>query len=86
MAGMSSDAARTFSQAVDWTSTLVVPVPNDAQTREVTVDGVKGYLVSRSWGGQELPYTLLWVKDGIVYGLSAFGNPDDALTLAATLR
>ncbi len=52
----------------------------------MTVDGVKGYLVSRSWGGQELPYTLLWVKDGIVYGLSAFGNPDDALTLAATLR
>lgn len=86
MAGMSSDAARTFSQAVDWTSTLVVPVPNDAQTREVTVDGVKGYLVSRSWGGRELPYTLLWVKDGIVYGLSAFGNPDDALTLAATLQ
>lgn len=86
MAGMSGDAARTFSQSVDWTSTLVVPVPSDAQTREVTVDGVKGYLVSRSWNSQELPYTLFWVKDGIVYGLSAFGNPDDALTLAATLR
>lgn len=86
MAGMSSDAARAFSQTVDWTSTLVVPVPNNAETREVTVDGVKGYLVSRAWGSSDLPYTLLWVKDGIVYGLSGFGNPDDALTLAATLR
>ncbi len=86
MAGMSSEAAQAFSQAVDWTSTLVVPVPNDAQTREVTVDGVKGYLVSRSWDSNDRLYTLLWVKDGIVYGLSGFGNPDDALTLAATLR
>ena len=87
-AGMSSEEARAFSASVDWTSTLVVPIPTGAsQAEQVSVDGVTGTLVMMR-GNDEVPqrYTLLWVKDGIVYALSAFGTADEAVALGSSIR
>ena len=84
--GMSSDEAAAFSNSVDWTSTLVVPIPKNAATYEqVTVDGVTGTLIERP--SNDLPqYALLWVKDGIVYAISGLGaNSQQALDMANSL-
>ena len=83
--GLSPDQARKFSQSIDWTTTLVIPVPtgNDVTTSDVSVDGVTGTLVSAAGQGQ---YTLLWVKDNRVYALTGWGDPTDGLAMANILE
>lgn len=86
--GMTPEEARNFSQAVDWTSTLVVPIPrNGAQYKQVQVDGVTGNLIyRRADDGMPERYTILWVKDDLVYALAAIGDPEAGLTLANSLQ
>jgi hypothetical protein len=89
LAGMNRDEAAEFSRTVDWTSTLVVPIPQGAASYETaTVDGVEGTVVygSRFSRGPELAYTVMWVKDGIIYALSGFGTPEEAVALANTVQ
>jgi hypothetical protein len=88
LVGMSEEEARAFSRTVDWTSTLVVPIPmNVASYEAIEVDGVKGTLVrERRDGHRSAGYTLLWVKKGIIYSLTGFGDSAQALTLADSLE
>jgi len=72
--GMSREEAAAFTATVDWTSTLVVPIPRNAATYEdVSVDGVTGKLIQRT-SEYSPEYALLWVKDGIVYAISGSGT------------
>jgi hypothetical protein len=72
--GMTQEQARSFSKTVDWTSTLVVPVPrNAASYKQVTVDGADGYLIQRPM--DDAPqYALIWVKSGIIYAIGGLGS------------
>ena len=84
--GMTADQAQAFSQSVDWTSTLVVPIPrNGAKYAQVPVDGVTGSLIQRPL--DDAPeYSLIWVKDGIIYAIGGLGNNvDAALAMANSL-
>ena len=86
--GMSAEEAVAFTRTVDWTSTLVVPIPsNAADYNQVTVDGVTGTLIQRSSReGEPTTFALLWVKDGIVYAISGRGaNSERALEMANSL-
>lgn len=86
LAGMSPTEARSFCQTVDWSSTLVVPVPRNTGSYEtVTVDGVDGTLITETFP-QGTRYSLLWVKNGMIHSLAGHGNASDALMLAASLR
>jgi hypothetical protein len=80
--GMSPEEAAEFTSTVDWTSTLVVPIPqNSASTQQVTVDGVTGSLVERPDDGDDAPrFLLFWVKDGIIYTIGGLGGEADAQT------
>lgn len=71
--GMSREEAAAFTATVDWTSTLVIPVPRRATTEDVSVDGVTGKLIQRVTDYAP-EYALIWVKDGIIYGLSGTGT------------
>ncbi len=85
--GMSSDQAAAFAQSVDWTSTLVVPIPKNAATyQQVQVDGVTGTLIQRP--ADDAPqYVLLWVKNGIVYTIGSLGtNSQQAIQMADSLQ
>ncbi len=85
--GMSSDQAAAFAQSVDWTSTLVVPIPKNAATyQQVQVDGVTGTLIQRP--ADDAPqYVLLWVKNGIVYTIGSLGtNSQQAIDMANSLQ
>lgn len=87
LGGMSAEVARQFSQTVDWTSTLVLGIPQGTSYRTVDVDGVQGTVIERpgrSERGQGR-YTILWVKSGILYGLSSSGDSADALTAIESL-
>ncbi len=85
--GMSPEQAKSFTDTVDWTSTLVVPIPKNAATYEqVTVDGVKGTLIQRP--ADDAPqFVLLWVKDGIIYTIGGLGsNSQQAIQMANSLH
>jgi hypothetical protein len=84
--GMTREEAAELTSTIDWTSTLVVPIPRHAATYEqVEVDGVTGTLIQRSVG-DEAEFALLWVKDEIVYTISGQGtNSEQAIEMANSL-
>ena len=87
--GMSPEEAAEFTSTVDWTSTLVVPIPQDAASYEqVPVDGVTGALIERTIeDGDDAPrFALFWVKDGILYTIGGLGgDAQTALEIANSL-
>ncbi len=85
--GMSPEEAAELTSTVDWTSTLLVPIPRNAAVHEqVSVDGVTGTLIQRP-SGEGPQFALLWVKDGIIYAISGLGtNSEQALEMANSLR
>ena len=103
LAGMTPEQAHMFSQTVDWTSTIAIPIPRNAATFEtVTVDGVKGLMITgiadrqvvmHSGDGPrnrvtKLPpaFGLIWIRNGVMYSVGGFGDPSQAQPLAASLR
>ena len=84
--GMSASQAQAFSQSMDWTSSLVIPIPKNAATyQQVTVDGVTGTLIQRS--PDDAPqYALIWVKNGVIYAIGALGtDTTTAINMANSL-
>jgi len=86
LAGMSASEAHSFCQTVDWSSTLVIPVPrNSSSYQTAKVDGVEGTLVTEIMPDANR-YGLMWVKNGVIYSLVGRGDPSNALNLAASLK
>ncbi len=83
--GLSDAEAYRLARSIDWTSTVLLPVPQEfASFTEVSVDGVSGMALD-SLGGEGS--TLLWQKDGVVYILIGPDRPSNELvSLAGTLR
>ncbi len=85
--GMNAKQAHDYASAVDWTSTLIVPIPrNGANYQRVNVDGVTGYMIQRPL--DDAPeYTLIWVKSGIIYAIGGLGNGSStAIEMANALK
>jgi hypothetical protein len=88
--GLSPAEAKHFSQSIDWSSTLIIPMPTDAGSfRDVTVDGVPGVLIEskpqyRSSGRTQ--YTLLWEKNDTVYSLVGWDDPARGIEIANSLK
>jgi hypothetical protein len=87
--GLSAAEAERLGERLDWTTTLIVPLPESANLRleDVSVDGVTGTLIrppNHSRYGQE--YLLTWVKAGIVYALHGSGSTGQALSIAGSLQ
>jgi hypothetical protein len=84
--GMSQEEAASFASTVDWTTTFVVPLPRyGADYQQVDINGIPATLVIEN-GGWKNHYMLLWIKDGVVYGLSGPGDKATALKIAQTIQ
>lgn len=84
--GMSADQAKAFTDTVDWTSTLVIPIPKNAAIyQQISVDGVTGTLIQRP--ADDAPqYALIWVKNGVIYAIAGLGSDSQkAIDLANSL-
>lgn len=81
--GYSADDAARLSERIDWATTLVLPMPQtgDMRYRDANVDGVTGTLVETDGEGA----ALLWVKDGVIYGLRG-ANADAVLAAAGDIQ
>ncbi|GEM_PF-177395 len=85
--GMTKEQAHAYAQTVDWTSTLVMPIPrNAAQYKPINVDGVSGYLIQRPLGDAP-QYLIIWVKNGVIYAVGGQGSDTTAaLAMANSLK
>ncbi len=85
--GMNAREARRLSESIDWTSTLVVPVPTDvASYSEVEVDGTNGLLLSSRYDGRTARTALMWQKDGIIHFLQGNVSIDTIVDIANSIR
>ncbi|MDX1437439.1 MAG: hypothetical protein R3335_11540, partial [Anaerolineales bacterium] len=85
--GLTPEEASEFSRTVDWTSTLVIPIPRYGSSYEtVMVDGVEGTLISQEFSSHQPNFLLIWVRDGIVYSITGDGAGGEGIALANSLR
>jgi hypothetical protein len=90
------DEARRLAYAIDWRSTLLVPVPAQvASFREVDVRGAKGLLIegnrrrgrtSTSRPPGDLGSMLLWSADNKLYCLSGSLRSTELLQMANAIQ
>lgn len=82
--GYSPLEARVFSQTIDWTSTLIIPIPSGEgiQHQEVRVNDVTGTLLTHA---EEDGYMLMWVKNGFLFNLRGPGTPEEALAIGNSI-
>ena len=68
-------------------TTAPVPAPSAITPGQpvVKVNGAQGTLLNMA-GRRGPTYALLWSKNGIVYSLTGFGDPSDAVSLANSLQ
>jgi hypothetical protein len=82
--GLSPAEANRLSQQIDWTSTLLLPIPTDfASFNEVTVDGVSGLYLQSMEGSSG---ALVWQKAGMIHLLFSPRAQNELLDLVNTLR
>jgi len=97
VAGMSADEALSFSRAIDWRATFLVPVPIQGGTfREVGVSGQKGLLVTVQPPPRTAPdgparrahSVLLWSTADKVFALQGPATHDgvEILEMAQSIR
>jgi hypothetical protein len=66
--GMEADQARELAESIDWTNTVLLPIPENMATfGDVRVDGEVGLTLSGLDGENA---AILWQKDGFVYLLT----------------
>jgi len=78
--------ARRIAQSIDWTSTLLLPIPQDLGTyREAAVNGVTGVVLEPF--DPEAEAAVVWQQDGMVYMMRAGRlSVDELLAQANTVR
>ena len=87
LTGMSPSQAETLVRSIDWTSTLVIPVPERiANSQTVSVDGQTGVLILQQRNPSASGYNLVWTRKGIVYSISGWGDSAQALQMADSLQ
>ena len=87
--GMSPDKAAQVANSIDWTTTLVIPFPSgQMSSKTVTADGVNATLLTQvvPESGMAPTYSLVWVKNGILYGIMGSSDPANAISLANSLQ
>jgi hypothetical protein len=84
--GMNANDAANFTQTVDWTSTLVLPVIRGKSTYEqVHVNGNEAALLRSTNEAKSGHYSLMWVDNGIVFALTGTGDDTTAVNLGSQL-
>ena len=83
--GSDPDTARRMAQSIDWTSTLLLPIPQEMGTySEVSVDGVMG--VALEPFSLEASPAVVWQRDGMVYTITGPLTTESLIDLANSLN
>lgn len=91
--GFSAAEAKRFAMAIDWRSTMLVPIPSgNARFKRVDINGNPGLLIGRTIpataSGTASPaparevQMLIWSADGMVYGIRGNFRDESVLRMA----
>ena len=85
--GLSSTDARQFAQAIDWHSTLLVPIPPVVSSfRQITINGRPGIVLEHEPASQSPTTVVLWSTSDRVFGLVSIAGIQHALAMAESVR
>jgi len=86
--GLDAAEARRLAGQIDWTSTLVVPVPPTvADFRQVDINGARGLAMETQRTPENPPIRIvLWSADGRVMGLLGLYDMNDMLAMANSVQ
>ena len=84
--GVPSGDAHTFAASIDWTNTLVLPIPPFASAfRNVDVNGQAGLWVGYQAPNESSTNLILWSREGRVYGLTSSQAWTEVLAMADSI-
>lgn len=94
--GFGAEEAKRFALAIDWRSTMLVPIPSGAaRFKRVDINGRPGLLIARTapapGGASPAPparelQMLIWSGDGMVYGIRGNFRDESVLRMAYSAR
>jgi hypothetical protein len=85
--GLAPADAKQFAEAMDWHSTLIVPVPPNASGfRQVNIGGHLGVMVEHQPRDQSPTHTIIWSTADRVFALVSIQGSEDALQMATSVR
>ena len=85
--GLAPAEAKQFARAIDWHSTLVVPVPPTASSfRQVNVGGHRGVLIHHQPPNQSPTSMIVWSTPDRVFAMVSIHGLDQVLAMANSLR
>lgn len=85
--GLPAGEASRFARAMDWNTTLIVPVPPTAQSfRQVNINGHLGVHIQHQPPGQSPTHVVLWSTGDRVLALVSIASVEDVIAMANTVR
>jgi hypothetical protein len=85
VSGLSPDEAKQFQSTFDFRTSLGLAVPRFMRSfKPVNVHGATGMLMTSGWR-RGPRYVLVWADKGMVYSVSGYGDPTDAVPLAVSM-
>jgi hypothetical protein len=85
--GLPAAEAKQFAAAIDWHTTLIVPVPPNATSfQQVDINGHPGVLIQNQPGNQSPTTTIVWSTPDRVFALVSIQGVADAMAMAISVR
>lgn len=81
--GLPPDTVAQIKAIQNWDKTLIIPVPQDATTENVSINGRPGLLIV---DGQGRGAVVLWEANGVLYALGGNLSRAEVLAAASNLR
>jgi hypothetical protein len=85
--GLPPAEAKQFAQAIDWHTTLVVPVPPNASSfQQVDISGHRGVLIQHQPRNQSPTTTIVWSTPERVFALVSIQHVAEVMAMATSVR
>lgn len=85
--GLPAAEAKQFAEAIDWHTTLIVPVPPNATSfQQVDINGHRGVLIENQPRDQSPTATIVWSTPERVFALVSIQGVPEALAMATSVR
>ena len=85
--GLAPAEAAQFAKAIDWRTTLVVPVPPNASSfRQINIGGRLGVIIQHQPRNQSPTNTIVWSTPERVFVLVSILETEQALAMATSVR
>jgi hypothetical protein len=84
--GLSPADARHFSRAIDWHSTLLVPIPPVSSFSQVTINGRPGIMLHHQPPNQSPTLVVLWSTADRVFALASIAQQEQVIAMAESVR